>query len=96
MTEIERLVALMAGYQTNVKSWGDFKGGQVTKNYTGTKVEVVYPTDVNSTDKKTTSDLLASLNSTTLSIYTLFQNVVDGTQTLTVKNSIFGSDTTGQ
>lgn len=96
MTEIERLVALMSGYETKVKSWGDFKNGQITKNYTGTKVEVIYPTDVNLNDKQTTSELLTSLNSTTSAIYNLLQNVVAGTQTLTVRNSIFGSDTTGQ
>lgn len=96
MTEIERLVALMSGYETKVKSWGDFKNGQITKNYTGTKVEVVYPADVNLTDKQTTSELLTSLNSTTSAIYNLLQNVVAGTQTLTVRDSIFNSNTTGQ
>ena len=96
MTEIERLIALMSGYETKVKSWGDFKNGQITKKYTGTKVEVVYPADVNLTDKQTTSELLTSLNSTTSGIYDLLKNVVAGTQTLTVRKSTFDSDTIGQ
>ena len=87
ITEIEKLVALMAGYSTRETSWNTFKNDD-GKIYTGTKVQVSYPPDFNSENTKKTSDLLASISSSTSDILTLLNDVVTGTKSLTIKNSL--------
>ena len=87
ITEIEKLVALMAGYSTRETSWNTFKNDD-GKMYTGTKVEVSYTPDFNSENTKKTSDLLASINSSTSDILTLLNDVVTGTKSLTIRNSL--------
>lgn len=87
ITEIEKLVALMAGYSTHETSWNTFKN-DTGEMYTGTKVQVSYVPDLNSENTKKTSDLLASINSSTSDILTLLNDVVTGTKSLTIKNSL--------
>lgn len=87
ITEIEKLVALMAGYSTRETSWNTFKNDD-GKIYTGTKVQVSYTPDFNSENTKKTSDLLASISSSTSDILTLLNDVVTGTKSLTIKNSL--------
>ena len=87
ITEIEKLVALMAGYSTRETSWNTFKNDD-GKMYTGTKVQVSYTPDFNSENTKKTSDLLASISSSTSDILTLLNDVVTGTKSLTIKNSL--------
>ena len=87
ITEIEKLVALMAGYSTHETSWNTFKNDD-GKMYTGTKVQVSYTPDFNSENTKKTSDLLASISSSTSDILTLLNDVVTGTKSLTIKNSL--------
>ena len=87
ITEIEKLVALMAGYSTRETSWNTFKNDD-GKMYTGTKVQVSYPPDFNPENTKKTSDLLASISSSTSDILTLLNDVVTGTKSLTIRNSL--------
>lgn len=87
ITEIEKLVALMAGYSTRETSWNTFKNDD-GKMYTGTKVQVSYTPDFNSENTKKTSDLLASISSSTSDILTLLNDVVTGTKSLTIRNSL--------
>ena len=87
ITEIEKLVALMAGYSTRETSWNTFKNDD-GKMYTGTKVQVSYTPDFNSENTKKTSDLLASISSSTSDILTLLNDVVTGTKSLAIKNSL--------
>lgn len=81
MTEIERLVALLAGYETKVESWGDFKG-DINSNYKGTTVSIV--NFDNKAIRKDTSDLLNSIKENTSNIYSLLQDVVSGDKSFNV------------
>lgn len=82
ITEIEKLLALLAGYNTSVTSWGEFKNGENTV-YKGSTVQVHYVDDIKITQDN--NDLLKSIKENTLNIYNLLQKVVSGESSLTVR-----------
>lgn len=84
MTEIERLVALLAGYETKVDTWGNFTN-EKNDVYKGSTVQVLYGGDLQT--RKDPSDILNTIKESTSGIYTLLQSVVEGTSSLTVKQN---------
>lgn len=84
VTEIERLVALLAGYQTSVKAWGDFKN-DTKDTYKGSTVQVIYPDELQA--RKDTSQILNNIKENTSGILTLLNQVVSGEKALTTKPS---------
>lgn len=83
ITEIERIVAALAGYSTTVKSWGEFQNDS-NKSYAGTTVVVSYPNDEIETRQNNT-ETLNSIKQSTLNIYELLAKVVSGEAALSVR-----------
>lgn len=84
MTEIERLVALLAGYETKVDTWGNFTN-EKNDVYKGSTVQVLYGGELQT--RKDPSDILDTIKQNTSGIYDLLKSVVEGTSSLTVKQN---------
>lgn len=95
ITEIERMMAAVAGYSTTIGSWGDFKNDN-NKSYMGTTVVVNYPNSDIET-KQNASATLTEIKQNTLNIYDLLVKVMNGEASLSVKTilSSSGSSTVG-
>ena len=90
ITEIERLIALLAGYQTTTRAWGDFKNDD-KETYKGTTVQVHYFGDLKG--RADNSELIKSIQENTSNIYSLLERVVSGESSLTVKNETVQTNT---
>lgn len=89
ITEIERMVAALAGYSTSVSSWGDFQNDD-NKKYAGTTVVVNYPNDEIET-RQNNSATLNSIKQNTYNIYELLAKVISGESALYVKTLLSSS-----
>lgn len=86
ITEIEKMMAALSGYNTKVNSWGSFTGGDNTI-YAGSTVQVEYPNDEIEV-RQNASATLTSIKENTLNIFQLLQKVVNGEYSLSVKETL--------
>lgn len=91
LTEIEKLVAIMAGYQVQEKGWTNSSYGHSFgegKKYSATTTVVVGLGGQQEGPQVNSTSLLQELNSKTQSISDLLQEVVAGTKSLKTRSDI--------
>lgn len=73
MTEIERLVALLAGQKTESSTWGSFTSSKSGETYFGTSVKVI-----ETEEYKNKNAVISNINSNVSSIKNLLESVING------------------